>query len=94
MILNLGLPILYTLHIARCTLQGFGDTITPMLSGIAELAGRVATVFFGTAIFGTDAFFLAEIIAWIASDGVLLGKLFTTFKALPKEDAPSETVYE
>ena len=93
-ILNLGLPVLYTLHIARCTLQGFGDTITPMLSGIAELAGRVATVFFGTAIFGTDAFFLAEIIAWIASDGVLLGKLFTTFKALPKEDAPSETVYE
>ena len=65
-----------------------------MLSGLAELAGRVATVFLGTAIFGTDAFFLAEIIAWLASDCVLLGKLYTTFRGLPKEDAPLETVYE
>ena len=93
-ILNLGLPILYVLHIARCTLQGFGDTVTPMISGLAELAGRVATVFFGVSIFGTDAFFLAEIAAWIASDLVLVGKLVRSFKNLPKEDEPMVNTYE
>ena len=65
-----------------------------MISGLAELAGRVATVFFGVSIFGTDAFFLAEIAAWIASDLVLVGKLVRSFKNLPKEDEPMVNTYE
>lgn len=95
-ILSASLPILYVLHILRCTLQGFGDTFTPMISGMAELAGRVATVFFTTSIIGTDAFFIAEVVAWLCSDAVMIGKLIRTLKVLPKHDEslPEEMITE
>lgn len=85
-ILCVTLPILYILHVCRSTLQGFGDTVTPMISGIGELAGRVLTVYLLTPVIGTDAFFIAETIAWIASDCVLMGKLFRSFRTLPEGD--------
>ena len=85
-VLCVSLPVLYVLHVARSTLQGFGDTLTPMFSGIGELAGRVGSVFLLTHFIGTDAFFVAEVIAWIVSDCVLVGKLQRSFHKLPKED--------
>lgn len=85
-ILCVTLPILYILHVARSTLQGFGDTVTPMVSGVGELAGRVLTVYLLSPVIGTDAFFIAETIAWIASDSVLIGKLIRSFHILPMAD--------
>ena len=41
-VLAVFLPILYLLNIYRSALQGLGDTITPFLSGMMELAMRLA----------------------------------------------------
>ena len=87
-VLCVSLPILYVLHVVRSTLQGFGDTVTPMFSGIGELAGRVGSVFLLTPVIGTDAFFIAEVIAWIVSDCVLVGKLVRSFRKIPDHDIP------
>lgn len=87
-VLCISLPILYVLHVVRSTLQGFGDTLTPMFSGIGELAGRVGSVFLLAPLIGTDAFFIAEVIAWIVSDCVLVGKLVSSFRKIPDHDLP------
>ena len=44
-VLAVFLPILYLLNIYRSALQGLGDTITPFLSGMMELAMRLACAF-------------------------------------------------
>ena len=61
------LPVLYALYLLLSALQGFGDTVRPMISGFVELGARVAVVlavmFTGwkTGIFG------AEIAAWFGA---------------------------
>ena len=39
-IMSIFLPILYLLHLYRSSLQGMGDTVLPMASGIAEFVMR------------------------------------------------------
>ena len=41
-ILSLCLPILYILHVTRSAIQGMGNTLLPMASGIAEFVMRTA----------------------------------------------------
>ena len=61
------LPVLYMLYLLISVLQGLGDTVRPMISGIVELvlrsavAGIVAYTGHKTGIFG------AEVAAWIGS---------------------------
>ena len=38
--------ILYLLHVYRSALQGMGDTVMPMVSGIVELVMRISAVAF------------------------------------------------
>ena len=65
------LPVLYLLYLFMSALQGFGDTVHPMVSGIVELvlrllvAGIVAYTGFVYGIFG------AEVAAWIGSAAYL-----------------------
>ncbi len=56
---------LYLLHIYRSTLQGLGDAIGPMISGIIEFIMRVTAALLFTQIWGTSAIFFAEALAWI-----------------------------
>ena len=61
------LPVLYMLYLLISVLQGLGDTVRPMISGIVELvlrsavAGIVAYTGYKMGIFG------AEVAAWIGS---------------------------
>ena len=40
-VLAFTLPLLYLLHVMRSALQGLGNTMMPMVSGLAEIAGRL-----------------------------------------------------
>lgn len=68
----LFLPVLYTLHIYRSSLQGMGDTFWPMVSGIAELVMRVLVAIFLPMLLAEDGIYYAEVTAWIGAVAILL----------------------
>lgn len=61
------LPILYLLWIYRSALMGLGDTVIPMISGIAELTMRMTMVLLMPKLVGMEAIFLAEPSAWLGA---------------------------
>lgn len=58
------LPILYILHTYRNALQGLGNTVIPMFSGIVELLMRVGIALFLPLFMGQEGIYYAEIVAW------------------------------
>lgn len=70
--MSLALPALYLLYVYRSALQGMGNTLIPMISGILEFFIRTGAVLGLTAFLGSDGIFWAEILAWIGA-AVLLG---------------------
>lgn len=71
-IMSVCLPILYLLHITRSTLQGLGDTLFPMLSGIAEFLMRTGCVVFLPLLLDAEGIFYAEVLAWTGADLILV----------------------
>ena len=82
------LSVLYVLYVYRSALQGMGNTLIPMVSGIAEFALRVAVVWTLPAIFGPKSIFFAEIAAWAGAAAILLSAYYVCVRALPHADAP------
>jgi len=70
--MSLALSALYLLYVYRSALQGMGNTVIPMLSGILEFIMRTGMVLGLTRLVGSDGIFWAEISAWIGA-AVLLG---------------------
>ena len=70
------LPILYVLHVIRSTLQGVGDTVMPMVSGIAEFVMRTASVAILPPLIGYPGVFWAEVLAWTGADFILVPSYF------------------
>lgn len=62
--MSLALPFLYLLYAYRSALQGMGNTLIPMLSGVLEFVMRTGAVLFLTGIIGSDGVFWAEVSAW------------------------------
>lgn len=71
-VMSVCLPVLYILHIVRSSLQGLGDTLFPMFSGLAELVMRVGAALFLPAVMGYEAVFWGEALAWAGADVILL----------------------
>ena len=71
-IMSVCLPILSVLYVLRPTLQGFGDTVRPMLSGVAEFAMRTGCVLLLPLWLGAEGIFYAEVLAWTGADLVLI----------------------
>ena len=69
--MSLALPFLYLLYAYRSALQGMGNTLIPMVSGILEFLMRTGAVLLLTGVIGSDGIFWAEILAW-AGAAVLL----------------------
>lgn len=67
-----GLSILYLLHMYRSALQGLGDTLIPMVSGIAELVMRIAVILTAPALIGEWGLYLAEPAAWLGAAVILI----------------------
>ncbi len=83
-IMSICLPILYTLHITRSTIQGMGNTILPMASGIAEFVMRALTAIFLPVLVGETGIFYAEIMAWIGATVILVISYFAVIKKTEK----------
>lgn len=79
-IMSLCLPVLYILHVTRSAVQGMGNTVLPMVSGIAEFVMRTAGVLLLPAVMGENGIFLAEVLAWVGADMILIPSYFITLK--------------
>ncbi len=77
-----GLFILYLLYVYRSALQGMGDTVTPMLSGGAEMVMRVSAALLLPALLGQDGIFFAEPAAWTGAEVLLMITYYRTIKKL------------
>jgi len=81
-IMSICLPILYILHVTRSAVQGMGDTVLPMVSGIAEFIMRTGGVLVLPALMGENGIFVAEVLAWFGADMILVPSFFLTFKRI------------
>ena len=67
-IMSICLPVLYILHVTRSAVQGMGNTVLPMVSGIAEFFMRTGGVLLLPLLLGQTGIFLAEVSAWAGAD--------------------------
>ncbi len=79
-IMSVCLPILYILHVTRSAIQGMGNTVLPMVSGIAEFIMRAVTAIFLPMLIGETGIFFAEITAWLGADIILVTSYFLVIK--------------
>ena len=86
-VMSVCLPILYILHITRSAIQGMGNTLLPMLSGVMEFLMRTSMALLLPLVIGEMGIYLAEISAWAGADLVLVISYLLLARKLPAEDA-------
>lgn len=79
-IMALCLPVLYLLHVVRSCIQGLGNTVLPMLSGVAEFVMRTGAALILPTLFGESGIFYAEVLAWLGADMILIPSYFYVMK--------------
>ena len=83
-IMSVCLPILYTLHITRSAIQGMGNTVLPLVSGIAEFIMRAVTAIFLPMLIGENCIFYAEIMAWTGATVILVISYFAVIRKMER----------
>jgi Na+-driven multidrug efflux pump len=78
------LPVLYILHVYRSTLQGMGDTMSPMVSGIAEFVMRTGAALLLPGLIGYWGVFWAEALAWVGADLILVPAYWVGFNKIKR----------
>ena len=86
-IMSAFLPVLYVLHVMRSTLQGMGNAIMPMASGIAEFVMRTGSALILPGLIGYWGVFYAEVLAWAGADVILVAAFCATYSRLRKQFA-------
>lgn len=81
-VMSICLPILYILHVTRSAVQGMGNTVLPMVSGIAEFIMRTGGVLILPALMGENGVFIAEVLAWLGADLILVPSYFVMVKRI------------
>ena len=81
------LPVLYVLHIYRSALQGMGNTLMPMLSGLAEFAMRTGAALLLPALIGYSGVFWAEVLAWLGADMILIPSYYAMERRIREREA-------
>ena len=81
-VMSICLPILYILHVTRSAVQGMGNTVLPMVSGIAEFIMRTGGVLILPALMGENGIFIAEVLAWLGADLILVPSYFVMVKRI------------
>ena len=74
--------ILYFLYVYRSALQGLGNTIIPMVSGIIEFFIRVGIALFLPKLMGQNGIFYAEISAWTGAAVLLAASYYINIRKL------------
>ena len=86
-----GLFMLYLLFVYRSTLQGLGDTVTPMVSGVIELVMRIGNSLLLPLLIGEWGVYIAEISAWIGAAVFLIWGYYRRMRLLSAQfgESPS-----
>lgn len=93
-VMSVCLPILYILHVIRSCLQGLGNTLLPMVSGIAEFIMRTGTALLLPLAIGETGIFYAEVAAWLGADVILIASWLVIAGKLPGEQFPGQPAPE
>ena len=83
--MSVCLPVLYILHVTRSAVQGMGNTVLPMASGIAEFVMRTGCVLLLPPLIGEVGIFAAEVLAWAGADVILIPSYFITMAKIVKK---------
>lgn len=78
------LASLYMLYVYRSALQGMGDTVMPMVSGLVEGVMRVSAAWILTSMVGPNGIYYAESAAWIGAAILLAISYFYRVKKLER----------
>ena len=70
------LPVLYILHVTRSCVQGMGNTLLPMVSGVSEFLMRTGGALLLPAVLGETGIMCAEVLAWLGADIILVPSYF------------------
>lgn len=81
-VMSFFLPVLYLLHVTRSAIQGMGNTVLPMASGIAEFVMRAVSAILLPRLVGETGIFYAEIMAWLGADVILVTSYFVLMRRL------------
>jgi putative MATE family efflux protein len=82
--MSVCLPVLYILHVTRSAVQGMENTVLPMVSGVAEFVMRTGGVLLLPAFMGENGIFLAEVLAWMGADMILVPSYFIMLRKLSR----------
>ena len=77
-----GLFILYLLYVYRSALQGMGNTLIPMLSGLAEMVMRIGSALLLPGLLGQYGIFIAEPAAWLGAELLPMITYYRTIRKL------------
>lgn len=83
-VMSVCLPVLYILHVTRSAVQGMGNTVLPMVSGIAEFVMRTGGVLLLPALLQETGIYLSEVLAWAGADIILIPSYYITLSRISK----------
>ena len=81
----LCLPALYILHVTRSCVQGMGNTLLPMVSGVSEFFMRTGGALLLPAVMGETGVMWAEVLAWLGADLILAPSYFYVMNRTRRE---------
>lgn len=84
-LMSVCLPVLYVLHVTRSCVQGLGNTVLPMVSGMAEFMMRTGGALLLPPVMGEAGVMIAEILAWFGADLILLPSYFLVMRKVRRE---------
>ena len=74
------------LHVTRSCIQGVGNTVLPMVSGIAEFFMRTGAALLLPMLLGSKGLYWAEGLAWVGADLILIPSYFIVLKQCEKQN--------
>ncbi|MDE7260516.1 MAG: MATE family efflux transporter [Oscillospiraceae bacterium] len=84
-IMSVCLPVLYVLHVTRSCIQGLGNTVLPMVSGMAEFVMRTGGALLLPPVMGETGVMIAEVLAWFGADLLLVPSYFFVMRKIRLE---------
>lgn len=79
------LPALYVLHVTRSCIQGLGNTMLPMVSGLAEFVMRTGGALLLPPVMGGAGVMAAEVLAWFGADVILAPSYFFVMRRVRRD---------
>lgn len=91
-LMSFCLPVLYVLHVTRSCIQGLGNTLLPMASGISEFIMRTGGALLLPAVIGEAGVMCAEVLAWFGADLILVPSYLYVMRRVRRKMEAGETV--